>query len=78
MTVLPSASPSTAALATASADFQSTVGSIFSASCLAKPAASPKPVSTGPGQSVAAETPVRRSSAPRLCVYDSTNAFAAP
>ena len=46
------ASPSTAALATSSAFFHRNFGSDFSASSSGMPAASPKPVFTGPGHTV--------------------------
>ena len=77
-TIFPFASPSTASRATRSAGIHMNAGSAASASSLVKPAASPKPVSTGPGQSTVALTPVPLSSAERLRVYDSTNALPAP
>ena len=55
-------------LATASGALPHEAGQGGSASSLAKPAVSPKPVSTGPGQSAVAVTPVPRSSPVRLRV----------
>ncbi len=63
-TVRPFAIASTPQRATASADSHMNDGSAASASSLANPAASPKPVSTGPGHSAEADTPVPRSSPP--------------
>ncbi len=64
----PLSRPSTAARATSVADTHITAGSASSASALEKPAVAPKPVSTGPGHSVVAVTPVPLSSPARLWV----------
>ena len=61
----PAASPSTAALATSAAGTHMTLGRASPASSSDSPAASAKPVSTGPGHNVVTVTPERRSSAPR-------------
>ncbi len=60
----PAASPSTAALATSVGGTHMNLGSASPASSSLSPAASAKPVSTGPGHSVVTVTPVPRSSAP--------------
>ena len=67
-TIRPLSSPSTAAFATAADSIHITEGSAFSASSLVKPARSPKPVSTGPGQRAVAVTPLPLSSPTRDCV----------
>jgi len=67
-TALPAASPSIPACATLSAGSHMIRGRAASASSLLKPAASPNPVSTGPGHSAVAVTPVPRSSPRRLWV----------
>ena len=67
-TSVPLSIPLTAARATSAAGTHMKAGSASSASCLENPAASPKPVSTGPGQSTVAVTPVPFSSADRLRV----------
>jgi len=53
-------------------------GSAPSDSSSVSPAASPKPVSTGPGHSVVTVTPLPRSSAFAARPYESTNALDAP
>ncbi len=64
-TIRPLSRPSTAAFATAAESTHITDGSAFSASSLVKPARSPKPVCTGPGQSAVAVTPLPLSSPTR-------------
>ena len=59
----PAARPSTAARATSPAGIHMNLGSVSAASSSVMPAASAKPVSTGPGHSVVTVTPVPRSSA---------------
>ena len=77
-TRLPLARASRPVFATSSADTHITFGSESPASRSPKPAAAAKPVSTGPGHSVVAVTPVPLSSWDIDCVYDSTNDLDAP
>ena len=63
-TLRPASRPSTAALATSAAGTHMNFGRDSPASSSVIPAASAKPVSTGPGHSVVTVTPVPRSSAP--------------
>ncbi len=62
-TVRPAAIPSTPARATSSAGSHMIFGKDSAASSSVMPAASAKPVSTGPGQSVVTLTPLPRNSA---------------
>ena len=64
----PLSRPSTATRATSAAETHMTAGSAALASSSVKPARSPNPVSTGPGHSVVAVTPVPLSSPARLWV----------
>ncbi len=64
-TALSASMPATALLATSAAGTHITLGSDSAASASDIPAASAKPVSTGPGHRTVAVTPVGRSSARR-------------
>ena len=60
--------PSTAVFATLADETHMNPGSAFSSCSLVNPAAWPKPVLTGPGQSTVAVTPVPLSSSEMLRV----------